>query len=240
MTPPDAAAETGERRIIADGIRSYEDLLNAFRLRIREQGLAISAEANTEIAGLSDRYLQKIVGSRPVKRIGVKSFGPILGLLGVRLVMVEDEQAQKRLQMLAEKYGRQLKIREANLVRAAAAQFTVTHRFLSKIGRKGALVTNGRLTPHQRRRNARKARPLACAAAETRAHLSANKGVCDAVRERTEQSEPLSLRPKKFAGDDLDAAACSAASRPAQRFQQTDAHDFDAPHRHRDRAEDFA
>lgn len=83
MTPPDAAAETGERRIIADGIRSYEDLLNAFRLRIREQGLAISAEANTEIAGLSDRYLQKIVGSRPVKRIGVKSFGPILGLLGV-------------------------------------------------------------------------------------------------------------------------------------------------------------
>jgi hypothetical protein len=122
MTPPDAAAETGERRIIADGIRSYEDLLNAFRLRIREQGLAISAEANTEIAGLSDRYLQKIVGSRPVKRIGVKSFGPILGLLGVRLVMVEDEQAQKRLQMLAEKYGRQLKIREANLVRAAAAQ----------------------------------------------------------------------------------------------------------------------
>ena len=68
MTPPDAAAETGERRIIADGIRSYEDLLNAFRLRIREQGLAISAEANTEIAGLSDRYLQKIVGSRPVKR----------------------------------------------------------------------------------------------------------------------------------------------------------------------------
>lgn len=157
MTPPDAAAETGERRIIADGIRSYEDLLNAFRLRIREQELAISAEANTEIAGLSDRYLQKIVGSRPVKRIGVKSFGPILGLLGVRLVMVEDEQAQKRLQMLAEKYGRQLKIREANLVRAAAAQFTVTYQFLSKIGRKGALVTNGRLTPHQRRRNARKA-----------------------------------------------------------------------------------
>ena len=71
--------------------------------------------------------------------------------------MVEDEQAQKRLQMLAEKYGRQLKIREANLVRAAAAQFTVTYQFLSKIGRKGALVTNGRLTPHQRRRNARKA-----------------------------------------------------------------------------------
>ena len=50
----------------------------------------------------------------------------------------------------------------------------------------------------------------------------------------------FSLRPKKFAGDDLDAAASSAASRPAQRFQQTDAHDFDAPHRHRDRAEDFA
>ena len=57
MTPPDAAAETGERRIIADGIRSYEDLLNAFRLRIREQGLALFAGAK-----ISD--LQTITNAR--------------------------------------------------------------------------------------------------------------------------------------------------------------------------------
>ncbi len=73
----------------------YAGLLAAMRARVAERQIALSGEAVAEVAGLPRGYLQKILSPLPksradVRRIGIASLGPVLGVLGVKLLMVED------------------------------------------------------------------------------------------------------------------------------------------------------
>jgi hypothetical protein len=140
--PPDAAqgpdASMDGPRVLAE-FSDYPGFLDAQRRRASELRITLSAEENAAISGLPARYLPKLIGVKPVKRIGPRSFGPILGLLGTKLVMVEDADALARLRMMDERYGRTLKTHNGNLVRSDAVHVTVTYRFLRKIGRMGGL-----------------------------------------------------------------------------------------------------
>ena len=58
-------------RVIGD-VDLYEAMLDLWRRRVAELGIA--GERFDEFAGLPRGYLSKLIGERPVRRIGIQSF----------------------------------------------------------------------------------------------------------------------------------------------------------------------
>ena len=133
--------------------------------------LKISSDQNAAVAGLPSGYLQKVIGSRPVKKIGAKSFGPILGLLGVRLLMIVDAEA-------CERYGKRLRTRTESLVRDKAWHVVLTRKFLQKAGRKGGLARTENLTPAEAAQGSVPARPHTALKFTARATASQKRLCC--------------------------------------------------------------
>src|ERR1035441_6045377 len=143
----------------------YFGFLNALRQRAAELQIAVSGNVNS-VAGLPDAYLQKILGPRAVRRIGMASLGSILGVLGTELWLVEDPAAMKR-------FVSKLQPRDARLVRTDAIYVTLRKSFLKKIGSIGGTNRMGKLSDRQRRQLAKKAvnaRWSKTTAAERREH----------------------------------------------------------------------
>jgi hypothetical protein len=135
----------------------YHGLLEALRLRAHERKVALSGDDAAVVAGLPHKYLAKLIGSNPVRRIGMTSLGAVLGVLAVKCILVEDPDADKWLQKQAARFGKGLKQRNENLVRDDATHRTFTHRFMRKIGKKGGRARALKLTSKQRKASARKA-----------------------------------------------------------------------------------
>jgi hypothetical protein len=76
-------------------LASYEELVSA--LRERADALDISRDVIDEVAGLPDHYSSKILSLGNIKRIGIRSLWPLLGALGLKLLVVEDPAAVERL-----------------------------------------------------------------------------------------------------------------------------------------------
>jgi len=114
-------------RVLAD-VSSYEQMLAALRSRINE--LQINGERFDEYAGLPRGYLSKLVGARPIRRLGMTSFEPVLAGLGLRLLVIEDPKATQRLKS-------RVPPRNGSYVRAAPS-IILTVRFFQRIGRLGA------------------------------------------------------------------------------------------------------
>jgi hypothetical protein len=134
---------------------TYPEMLAAFRIRANELKIARSNETTAAVAGLTPGYLAKLLAPKPVRRIGMDSLGPVLGVLGVKLLMVVDEQAIARLAMLgAKREDMRLKVRNENLVHHIVIQ--TTGRFLKKIASLGGkarmqkLRSSRRLVSHQK------------------------------------------------------------------------------------------
>jgi len=111
-------------------ITTYEDLLNVLRARALERQITVGGEDTSEVSGLPIGYVQKLIGPRPVRRIGMTSLGPILGVLGLKLIAIEDAEAVRRI-------GNRLKKRDERLVRAGlragSLQVTFSSRAIRKI-----------------------------------------------------------------------------------------------------------
>src|SRR5262249_40908533 len=82
-------------RVIAENIRTYGELVAAFRARLVELGTTM--EMVDEVAGLPLRYSNKIFAPVPIKTLGKVSLGPILGALCTKLVLVEDQEMLDRI-----------------------------------------------------------------------------------------------------------------------------------------------
>jgi hypothetical protein len=120
-------SESEGPRVLAD-VCSYEHLLAALRARVAE--LQVNGERFDEYSGLPRGYLSKLIGAKPVRRIGPTSFQPVLAGLGLRLLVIEDDAATQRLR-------NSLPPRNQSYVRSVAVHGHLTTRFLQKIGRKG-------------------------------------------------------------------------------------------------------
>jgi hypothetical protein len=70
-------------------VRSYDDLHAA--LRARAEHLNISRETIDEIAGFQPFYAAKLLAPKPHRKLGKMSFSAMLGALGCRLLLVEEE-----------------------------------------------------------------------------------------------------------------------------------------------------
>jgi hypothetical protein len=122
---------------------NYDELLAAFRARAAERKLVLSDEATADVAGLPAKYLPKLIGSNPVRRIGMISLAPVLGVLGLKILIVEDEEAVAR-------YGSQLKLRNDNLVHGGILEIRLTDRHMRKIRKRGGQNRWAKLTAKQR------------------------------------------------------------------------------------------
>jgi hypothetical protein len=77
-------------------IESYARLVEALRDRVCEVGTTFAGV--DQLAGLPDRYAQKLLGHDPIKSMGAISMFPILAALGLRLLLVPDPPALEKLQ----------------------------------------------------------------------------------------------------------------------------------------------
>lgn len=76
--------------------RDYVEFVSA--LRARRDALRVTDATLDGISGLPDRYVQKLLCHRPSKAIGLTSMGPLLGALGLALLIVHDNKALKRVE----------------------------------------------------------------------------------------------------------------------------------------------
>ena len=109
-------------------VNSYGQMLAALRARVNE--LQINGERFDEYAGLPRGYLSKLIGAKPIRRLGMTSFAPVLAGLGLRLLIIEDQEATERLK-------NRLPPRNQSFVRSVAVHTNLTTRYLRKIGAKG-------------------------------------------------------------------------------------------------------
>jgi hypothetical protein len=133
-------------RVIAT-FGSYAEMLEAIRERVNE--LQIQGERFDDYAGLPTGYLSKLVGARPIRRLGMVSFAPVLSGLGLKCQFIEDQAATERLK-------NHIAPRNGSYVRATPS-IVFTVRWFRNIGRKGAQARIDNSTAEQRQEWARRA-----------------------------------------------------------------------------------
>jgi hypothetical protein len=90
------AATAAPDRVIGTA-HSYDELIDAFRKRCDEFGA--TRESIDHLAGLPAGYCSKVFAHKPVKGFGRVSLGPLLGALGLKLVIVEDAEALAKVKL---------------------------------------------------------------------------------------------------------------------------------------------
>jgi hypothetical protein len=77
-------------------VHSYSELIAALRARVVELGT--TGETVDEVSGLPARYTAKLLALPvPVKALGPVSMGPLLGTLGLKLIVAEDAEALEKI-----------------------------------------------------------------------------------------------------------------------------------------------
>ena len=133
-------AESEGLRVIAEFV-DYPGMLAALRARVSE--LQISGERFDEFAGLPRGYLSKLVGARPVRRVGMTSFSPLMNALGLRCLFVEDPEGTERLKS-------RVKPRNNSYPRTVYTLHTLTDRKWSRIQKLGRKARWKKLSKKQR------------------------------------------------------------------------------------------
>jgi hypothetical protein len=141
---------------VIDYESGYVGLIQAMRARAQELRVALTGESAAQASGLPSCYLAKLLSPSPVpvRRFGAISLGPLLGILQLKLIVVPDENAERR-------FGSQLEQRQENCVHhgmhADSVHIVLSHRFMRKIRRKAGLNSRKNLGKRLRRALARKA-----------------------------------------------------------------------------------
>lgn len=136
-------------------VYDYGHLIAAFRARANELKIARSHEATAAVFGFTNGYFQKLLAPRPPRRIGLDTLGPMLGVLGAKILLVVDDVALARLAAIgARRSDMKLVERNNNLVHDNVIQ--TTRRFMKKIASLGGkarmqkLRSSQRLVSHQK------------------------------------------------------------------------------------------
>lgn len=128
----------------------YAGLVAVFRAAAFQQKIAIGGDSVAAVSGLCSAYVAKLLSPRPIKRIGVISLGPLLGALGLKLIVAPDPKAIAR-------FGSKLERRREEFVHSATVQFAISRRHLKKNQRLGGKNSRKFMSRRQARVLARKA-----------------------------------------------------------------------------------
>lgn len=144
---------TDERRIAI--VTDYVGLMAVLRSRADELG--VTRETIDEVSGMQSGYASKLLAPVPIRSLGPTSLGPMLGALGLAIVVVEDHA------MLAKVQGR-LSKRQRPVLDASDGMRPIKRKQRRGYWRKcpeWSRIMNARrmliLSPEQRRASARKA-----------------------------------------------------------------------------------
>ena len=130
-----------EPRRVLGQFTDYLGMLEIVRSRVRE--LEIGGTSFDQFAGLPDKYLAKLIGEHPIRRIGMTSMGPLFNALGVRCVVVEDPEATERLR-------KRLRPRNGSFVRPTRTHRVITDRLWRRIQKLGSAARWQNTTKRQR------------------------------------------------------------------------------------------
>lgn len=145
--------------------RSYGELHAAFRALADERRL--TRQTIDAAAGFPSGYASKLLSTTQMKAFGRSSLGPLLAVLGAKIVLVEDPETKARITDSLDKRERPNPVLRpgehgtATLPTPAAMRKEALRDALRIAGRKGAKIGNAarmvKLTPAQRSRIARQA-----------------------------------------------------------------------------------
>ena len=121
---------------------TYAGLLAVLRARVAE--LNVSGECLDQLIGWPSRYAQKLLGTNPPKRLGVKSLADLFGALGIKGHVVVDEAALARVS------SRLIKRKYSVPSGSTYIHIELSRRHMRKIQEKGRAVRFAKMTPAQR------------------------------------------------------------------------------------------
>jgi len=134
LSDPEQQPSTQVTDKVVASFNDYDGMIHALRGRAQERRIAITSPHVAEVSGLPNYYIAKLLSVHPVRRVGMISLGPLLAVLGVRLLMVEDPKAMAQY---TDKFAKRV---EHCAHDGAAIRFSFSRRFMRKIGLKGAQV----------------------------------------------------------------------------------------------------
>lgn len=122
---------TAEPRQLAE-CRTFEALRKAFRRRIDELG--ITYETVDHIAGFTTRYTSKLMSPDLPMNMGIISMETMLGVLGLKLLVVEDADA---LALVASRHLERQRPPTRSALRPPFERVVLNGIFMSTIGHLG-------------------------------------------------------------------------------------------------------
>ncbi len=138
-------------------ITDYPSMMRVLRERANELHINRSDPDTATITGLPEKYLTKLLGPRPVRRIGMKSMGAVLGGLRIKFIVVIDDEAERLYQLRARRHGMRMPVRDERLVRNGVVQQEFSRNHYRKMGRKGGPNSRKFMTKRRARQLARNA-----------------------------------------------------------------------------------
>jgi hypothetical protein len=162
-----------ETLAVVDFQNGYAGLIDAMRARAEELKIAVSSADFAAVSGLPSYYGNKLLAANPVRRIGAISLGPLLGALGLRLVVQEDPLAVQR-------FTSRLPVRKEYCVHGGTMmQWRISERAFRALQAKGRKSRWENMSPKERSawvvRKLNKARREKAAAAAAEAAAKAAK-----------------------------------------------------------------
>lgn len=135
---------------------TYDDLIRALRVRASELGM--TDKIIEEIGGFTGGHVGKLLGAARTKNLGPLTLGMMLGALGLKFAIIEDEEATRRIKArfdFSEKSKRMPTIVRIDV--SPEVLQTVFSDHFKRISRLGVAARMEKMTPRQRSQSARKA-----------------------------------------------------------------------------------
>ena len=121
------------------------------RDRAADLGLAMGSENAAEISGLAGATLARLMTPKTSGKIlSIESFGVVLGLLGVKMLVVEDVAQTTRMKTRIVK-------RNIGYVRDGAVHISFSRKILKEMGQKGGANSRKRMSQKDATKLGRKA-----------------------------------------------------------------------------------
>lgn len=170
-------------------ITDYRELIVAFRARAAACNIAIGGSSAAELAGLPDRYIGKLLGpstlgrGKNARRVGMISLGPLLGLLGVKLMMVVDPEATERMA------GR-IVARNESCVRSSTVHIEISGTKFRKMQAKGGRNSRKYMSQAKASKLGAKAARARWAKGRARKRQTARQNGSPSLAEKAAQASP--------------------------------------------------
>jgi len=174
----------------------YLGFIAALRDRAADLGLAMGSENAAEISGLAGATLARLMTPKTSGKIlSIESFGVVLGLLGVKMLVVEDVAQTTRMKT-------RIVRRNAGYVRDSVLHLAIPKQTFKEMGQKGGKSKNAAMTRKQRSKLAHLAamarhHPSEQARRSYRGRVAALARWAKHRRERDESAHHLEARPRK-------------------------------------------